>query len=63
MFKVSVKNIPHGVPFGRFRTQMRSWLGFKPRKIKYNPRNDYAFLALANAEEQNKAVEVGRMVT
>jgi len=58
MFKVVVKNIPNRIPFGRFRTQIHSFLGkdLKPKKIKYNPTTDYAFLAFTNSEKQQLAI-------
>jgi len=58
MFKVCVKNIPNRMSYGCFRTTMKSFLGFKPRKVKFNSVNSYGFLTFGNEEEREKAISV-----
>lgn len=57
-FKVIVKNIPSRISYGCFRTNIQAFLGFKPRKVKYNNKQSYAFLAFSNEEERAKAMSI-----
>jgi len=58
MFKVIVNYIPANIRYGRFREHIRKVLGFHPKKVKYNPNTNYAFVACSNEEERQKAISI-----
>ncbi|XP_057295693.1 tRNA (uracil-5-)-methyltransferase homolog A-like isoform X2 [Hydractinia symbiolongicarpus] len=58
MFKVVVQNLPQRISYGRFRQTILNILGFIPKKVKYNPRNNYAFLAFKDESDRQKGMQL-----